>query len=132
MNKIVVRKSDKKILSFGSEDMSRFSPQEFDVVETILENLPDELDYCFYREGKVVVDEALKQKTLDAEAQAEKEAQEAREHIKLETFAGLTNTQIDNWVSNNVTDLAGGRKAIKILAKLVRASIRSQMLRQDD
>lgn len=84
MNKIVVRKSDKKILSFGSEDMSRFSLEEFDVLEVELEELPDELRFCKYdyENGKVVVDEALKQEVQDREEQIEKKRQEARQYLE--------------------------------------------------
>jgi len=84
MNKIAVRKSDKRILSFGTEDMSRFSPDEFDIVETLLEELPDELRFCKYdyENGEVVVDEALKQEIQSREEQIEKKRQEAREYIE--------------------------------------------------
>lgn len=132
MNRIAVRKSDKRIVSFGTEDMSRFNPQEFDIVDTILEALPDELRFCFYKNHKVVVDEALKQQTLEKEAKAERERQEARKQIGLENLAGLTNEKIDNWVDNNITDLAGARTAFKRLAKWCRALTRVLMLREDD
>lgn len=84
MNKIAVRKSDNKMLSFGTENMSRFSPKEFDIMETALESLPDELDYCFwdYKKKEVVVDEVLKQETQDREEEIEKKRQEAREYIE--------------------------------------------------
>jgi len=134
MNKIAVRKFDKKIVGFGAGDMACFSPDEFDIIETDLETLPDELRFCFwdYDEEEVAVDEALKQETLEKEAKAEQERQEAREHIGLDDLAGLTNEKIDNWVDSNVTDLAGGRLAFKKLAKWCRALTRIAMFRQDD
>lgn len=130
----MIRKSDKRIISLSYEYTSRFSPQEFDIIETSLEKSPDRLQFCLWDYGKkkIVVDEALRQKTLEKEAKAEQERREARGHIGLDDLAGLTNTQINNWVDSNVTDLAGGRLAIKKLAKWCRALTRALMLRQDD
>lgn len=82
MNKIAVRKSDKRILSFGGEDMTRFSPEEFDIIETVLEELPDELRFCKYENGEIVVDEMLKREILQEEAEEEEKNLKAREYIK--------------------------------------------------
>lgn len=82
MNKIAVRKSDKKILSFGSEDMSRFRSDEFDIFETILENLPDELRFCKYENGEVVVDEVLKEEILNKKKEIALKREQAREYLK--------------------------------------------------
>lgn len=82
MNKIAVRKSNKRILSFGNEDTSRFSGDEFDIFETALENLPDELRFCKYEDGDIVVDEVLKQKTLQKEAEEEEKSLKAREYLE--------------------------------------------------
>lgn len=132
MNRMVVRKSDGKIVSFGTEDTSRFNPAEFDIMETDLEVLPGEIEFCFYENGEVVVDEALEEETREKEAEADRQNQEARQHIALENLAGLTNEKIDNWVDNNITDLAGAKTAFKKLAKWCRALTRCLMLRQDD
>ena len=90
MNKIAVRKFDKMIMSFGTEDMSRFSPEEFDIVETALEELPDELRFCKYENDQIVVDEALKEEILNAEKEKEQKRQEAREYIEKNNPADVT------------------------------------------
>lgn len=82
MNKIVVKKSDHSIVSFGFEDMSRFNPADFDVIETDLESLPDELRFCKYENDQVIVDEAHKQQILDAEVQTKQKRNEARQYIE--------------------------------------------------
>jgi len=132
MRRLAIRKSDKVIVSFGYEDMARFGPDEFDIIDTVLEVLPDDMRFCFYKQGKVVVDQALKDETLQKETKARQEREEARGHLTLEDLAGLTNAQINNWVDSNVTDLVGGRLAIKKLAKWCRALTRIAMLRQDN
>lgn len=132
MRKIVVRKTDKKIVSFSYEDTSRFSVEEFDIIQTTLAKLPDELVYCFYKNGQIVVDEKLKQEILEKKAKRNQEREEARQHIVLEDLAGLTNEQIENWIDQNVTDLAGGKLAMKKLAKWCRALTKVLGLREDD
>lgn len=82
MRKIVVRKSDKKVVSFGDEDISRFNPQEFDTIQTNLANLPDELRFCKYENGLVIVDEIDKQQILQQEAQRQQNTKNAREYIE--------------------------------------------------
>lgn len=132
MQKIVVRKADSKIVSAGDEDISRFNPQEFDIIEIEEVKLPDEIKFCFYKDGQVKVDEKLKQETLEKEAKAKRERKKAREYIALENLAGLTNEQIENWIDQNVTNLSGGKLAIKKLVKWCRALTRVLALRQDD
>lgn len=82
MSKIAVRKSDKRIISFGTEDMARFSPSKFDIIEIDLEVLPDELRFCDYQNGEVVVNEALKEDTLNRETERTQKRQDAREYLK--------------------------------------------------
>lgn len=84
MNKIVIRKFNEKIVSFGTEDMSRFSSDEFDIIETDLEVLPDELRFCFwdYDKEEIVVDEVLKEEVLSREKENIQKRKEAREYIE--------------------------------------------------
>ncbi len=89
MSKIAVRKSDKRIVSFGTEDMSRFSSTEFDIFETDLEILPDELRFCEYQNGEIVVDEILKEDILNKEMDIVKKRQDAREYLRTSNPADI-------------------------------------------
>lgn len=80
----------------------------------------------------VWVDEQLKQETLAKEAAIEQQKKEAKKHINLDDLAGLSNQQINNYIDNNVTDLASAKAVLKKLAKWCRALTRVQVLRQDD
>ena len=132
MKKIVVRKSDNRLVSFGYEDTSRFDPADYDVIETTLGQLPDELRFCKYENSQVIVDEAYKQQILDAEAQVKQDRQEARDHIRLEELAGLSYQQIDNYIDNNVTSLANAKVVLKKLAKWNLALAKYLMIRMEE
>lgn len=132
MNKIAVRKSDGRLVSFGSEDMSRFDPATYDIMEIQLARLPDELRFCIWENGQIVVDTVYKQQVLGAEAQKEQEREEAKQHITLDDLAGLTNQKIVNYVNNNVTDLASAKSLFIKIIKWNRALTRIAMVRQDD
>lgn len=95
MKKLAVRKSDKKIISFGTEDMSRFKADEFDIFETVLDTLPDELRFCKYENSKIVIDQVLKEKILNKDLQIAQKRQLAKEYLKknnptdIKTLTGL-------------------------------------------
>lgn len=72
MPNIVIQKSDKKIMSFGFEDISRFSPSEYEIRKTTLERLPDEISFCKFENEKIIIDNILK-----------REAKEKKEREKL-------------------------------------------------
>jgi len=134
MRKVVYKKSDKTLASFGFEDTSRFDPADYGIEPTDLENLPDEMMFCRYDpiEKKIIVDEVFKQEYLDAKADALEARDAGWQDITMNNLAGLTNQQIDNYITNNVTDLASAREALKKLAKWCRALTRILSFRQDD
>lgn len=71
------------------ENTSRFNPDEFDIIEVDITNLPDELRFCKYENGKVVVDEIYKQRVLQEEAQREQNHKEARQYLKDNNLANV-------------------------------------------
>lgn len=84
MKKIVVRKSDNRIVGFGTEDTSRFSSAKFDVIRVDITELPDELRFCIYDyvNEEAIVDEIYKQQILAEEAETQQTIQKARRYIK--------------------------------------------------
>lgn len=115
--KIAVLKQNQKIIYFGYQDMSQLDPKDYDIVEIMLENLPDNIQFCRYVNGQVVVDKAYKQEFEATEELKKQEKQEAKQRIGLEELAGLTYSQLDNYIDNNVTNLASARQVLKKLAK---------------
>lgn len=79
---IVVKKSNNRLVSFGAEDTSRFSFQHFDIIAVTFITLPDELRFCKYENGSVVVDETYKQQVLQEEASKKQKSVDARQYIK--------------------------------------------------
>lgn len=117
IRKIVAKKSDKRLVGFGFEDTSRFSQTDYDIVETDLEALPDELRFCKYENSQITIDTAYKQQLLDAEAQVAQNRIEAKQQIALEDLASKTYVQIDTYIENNITNLASAKSVLKKLAK---------------
>jgi len=141
LQKIFVRKSDKKIVSFGFDDPARFNLDHFDLEYTELEELPDERRFCKYENGEVVVDEVYKQQILDqqeAERIKEETAQDIFEDLlsvinyeeleqiapKLSWIGQKTFQQVENYVENNTNNLSEARELLKVLAKIILANVK--------
>ena len=129
---IIAKKSDNRLVGFGFENTDRFSPVDYDIVETNLENLPDEMRFCKYENKQIVIDETYKQQTLDAEAQVVQDRIEANQQMTLEDLASKTYTQIDTYIENNVTNLASAIGVLKKLAKWNLALTKYLRIKRDD
>jgi hypothetical protein len=137
MKKIVVRKTDNRLVSFGYEDMDRFDPIDFDIIEVLIAELPDELRFCKYENGQVIVDEVYKAQVLQKEAEKTAKRQEALTVIngltsvidmtelaqitpKLEWYGDKTFQQVKNYIENNIVDFASAKE---YLVKLTLANL---------
>jgi len=133
--KVLVELSTGLIKAWGHSDFSQdVIPGQIEQWEYEDIPLPDKRKFCRwdFQNQEIIVDQTLKNEILQEEVETQQQVLEGIQHISLSQIAGKTETQIDNWIDNTVTDLASAKQAFKIIAKLLRSIIRLYRLKQDD
>jgi hypothetical protein len=67
--------------------------------------------------GTAIEIDPVKQAEIDAELQVEADVEQIKVQPALKALLDATPNQIENYIDNNVTDLASAKQVLKILAK---------------